>query len=144
MLSESGTGTPSSSTRRLGAPAKGTAADPLDGGALTLGWTSPTDEQARERRRALLAHWPPLSLGRRARRCSLGWRKRRGVKEMARVSEERPRRGFVPARDARHRWSQMNGSHVFGLVSAQVGGEKVCPGLRRVLPVSVRAGADWN
>jgi hypothetical protein len=67
MSLESGTGTPSSSARRLGAPAKGTAADPLDGGALTLGWTSPTGEQARERRRALLARWPPLSLSAAAR-----------------------------------------------------------------------------
>jgi hypothetical protein len=51
MSSESGTGTPSSSARRLGAPAKGTTADLLDGGALTSG-------------AAPLARWPPLSLSR--------------------------------------------------------------------------------
>jgi hypothetical protein len=49
MSSESGTGTLSSSARRLGAPAKGTTADLLDGDTLTSG-------------AAPLARWPPLSL----------------------------------------------------------------------------------
>jgi hypothetical protein len=136
MSSKSGSGTPSSSARWLGAPAKGTAADPLNGGALTVRWTSPADEQAREQRRSLSA--AARAVARSGEERGGEWRKWLGFRG------ERPHRGFVPARDARHRWSQMNDSHVFGLVSAQVGGEKVGPGLRRVLPVSVQAGPDWN
>jgi hypothetical protein len=48
----------------------------------------------------------------------------------ARVSGERPARGFVQARTTLSRRSQMNGSHTVGLNEAQAGGEKAGPSLR--------------
>jgi hypothetical protein len=145
MSLEPGSGTPSSSARRLGALAKGTAADPLDGGALTLEWRSPANEQAREWCHSFGPLATSLSLSTAACTIAHSGEERGGEwRKWLCFRGERSRRSFVPARDVRHRWSQMDGSHVFGLISAQVGGEKVGPGLRHVLPVSVQARPDWN
>jgi hypothetical protein len=122
MSSESGTGTLSSSARRLGAPTKGTVADPLDGGVLTLGWTSLTDEQTHERR----CSFGPLAAALSRLRGRDGERKKWGLGFWV----KRSRRDFVLARDVLHRWSQMDGQRRFGLDSAQVGNWNVGPGLR--------------
>jgi hypothetical protein len=122
MSSESRTGTRSSSAHRLGALAKGTVVDPLNGGALTLGWTSPADDQAHERRRS----FGPLAAALSRLRGREGERKKWGLGFWA----KRSRRSFVLARDAHHRWSQMDSQRCFGLDSAQVGGWNVGPGLR--------------
>jgi hypothetical protein len=124
MSSESRMGTLTSSAPWLGALAKGTAADPLDGGALTLRWTLPTDEQAHERRRPFGPLVAALSL-------SLGFMEEAGseMKKQLGFGGALWRRVFVRPRAAPSCWSAMDGSQRVGLDSAHVGGEKVGPGL---------------
>jgi hypothetical protein len=99
MSSESGTGTLSSSALRLGAPAKGTTADLLDGDTLTSS-------------AAPLARWPPLSL-------SLGfveetWKGRKWLG----FSVERPRPLILSERltclgSFRPRWAERKSAQAF-------------------------------